>query len=608
MADDTQPDPTQTADTTNAPPATGGDPGSAQSTLTQAQQPTPGLQTTPQSTSATIAPEQQAQSPTVLIPQKRGGLGGIVDEIRNALVPQQATEIYRDPETGERYVQRPGRTPGQQWMKLAGEAVTGAAAGLANGQGPGGPQRAAAAGVQQGVQQQQQAQQTQEKQADDDYNIARQQRMDKANSYLQQVQLASQEFALKRMQVKAGQDDIDFSQRMNQQEHDRGSIDLGTYGDHYSLPDVQKNHPEIDFWKQGVSGMIQAHADVDPETGTRKGVHLWLTQPGILDQPAEPGTQAHRVEYDKDNVPHVVQFTPTGTHTQREFQSMDDYAYGVVQKYQAGQAENALKGAQTKEASAAAGKNVAEAGEARATTAKTNNELASNQSSSGLVDQIGQGKVVPERLSYLLARNPELINQVTQKYPNFDSSKAEAYPTTYKDFTSGKTSVALNSADTALKHLKELQDLNTVASHIPGTPAHTKYVNKLGTVAPELARFYGDETIPGIASIRDTLGSTLPGSRDAAIRTQAQSMGDKLDSYEQTWKNSAPSASYQAPMPGISEKAKDARAALDPAYRARQVQQLQPPAQTFQYKTADGKMGWNGQKWVPTATGTATPQ
>jgi hypothetical protein len=125
-------------------------------------------------------------------------------------------------------------------------------------------------------------------------------------------------------------------------------------------------------------------------------------------------------------------------------------------------------------------------------------------------------------------------------------------------------------------HLHELQQLNTATSHIPHTSDWTAYQNKADTVASELAKFYGDATIPAIKSIKDTLTSTLPGNRDAAIRTQARSMGDKFDSYEQQWKNAAPSAAYQAKMPTVSQNAKSARAALDPEYGKR-LRTEEPP-------------------------------
>jgi hypothetical protein len=218
---------------------------------------------------------------------------------------------------------------------------------------------------------------------------------------------------------------------------------------------------------------------------------------------------------------------------------------------------------------------------------------AASTSPSTLVDQIGQGKIAAERVSQLLSRNPTLLEQVSQNYPDFDSSKAASYPKTYQDFTSGKTAQALNAGGTALQHLQELQALNTPASHIPGTPAYTAYQNKVDTVADELAKFYGNSTVSGIESYKKTLNSTLPGNRDAAIRTQAESMGAKMDSYETTWKNAAPSAAYQAPMPGISDKAKAARAALDPSYKNVPTP---PQGATMKVPGSDGKMYWSDGK------------
>lgn len=442
----------------------------------------PSLETSSPPVTATI-PQQQTTNltPQVLIPEKRGGLGGIVDEIRNALVPQQSTQIYRDPQTGDRYVQRPYRTPGQQWQKLAGEAIRGAAAGLANGQGPGGPQRAAAAGITAGIQQTQAEKEMQKKQADEDYQIARQNRIDKANTYLQQVQLASQEFALKRMQTKATQDDIEFSQKMNDRESARGSIDLGIYPDHYTLPDVQKNHPEVDFWKQGVSGMIQAHPGVDPETGERKGVHVWLVQPSVLDQAAPQGTQAHRVEYDTNNVPHITTFTPTGNHTLREIQSMDDYAYGVVQKYQAGQAETALRTAQTLEAKSGAAKNYAEArkNQVEAEQAEQGGTVVTPQTAAMLVE----GQVAPSQLSKRAKEYNQLLpmaNQYSMQHYGtpFDAEVSEgrykARQKVIESYADGKEADQISSFNTFLGHAENLSNsvnaLRNTLSPLINTP------------------------------------------------------------------------------------------------------------------------------------------
>lgn len=207
-----------------------------------------------------------------------------------------------------------------------------------------------------------------------------------------------------------------------------------------------------------------------------------------------------------------------------------------------------------------------------------------NGSANTLAEAIAQGHITPDRMGYLLSRNPDLLQGVMKADPTFDSSKAQTYPAVYKDFTSGKTSVALNAGATALGHLQELKNMNTVESHIPGTPDYNAYMNKVDTVATELAKFYGDSTVSGISAIRKTLASQLPGTRDAAIKTQAQSMGDKLDAYQQQWQNAAPSKAYQAPMPGISPRAQAARVALAGGGATSSLTVTAPNGKTYTFK------------------------
>ena len=207
------------------------------------------------------------------------------------------------------------------------------------------------------------------------------------------------------------------------------------------------------------------------------------------------------------------------------------------------------------------------------------------------IKMIGEGRVALNSPTYLLSRKPEIMDAVAKAYPGFDASKVKSYQDTYKDFTSGKTSVALNAGATGLQHLSELLALNTDASRIPGTAAYQAYENKVDTVSSELARFYGTDTVPGIKGIKDTLNATF--NRTAAITTQARSMGDKLDNYEQQWSNAAPSPAYQAPMPGISHDAKMARARLDPGYAAKiglTHRVFNKADQKYHWTTPDGKI------------------
>jgi hypothetical protein len=201
--------------------------------------------------------------------------------------------------------------------------------------------------------------------------------------------------------------------------------------------------------------------------------------------------------------------------------------------------------------------------------------------SQSLVKELGTGKIALSRLDYLLTRKPEVLEAVSRAYPDFDSSKVQAYTNAVKEYTSTKNGTAgaqLNAGSTALKHMNELKELNTLESRIPGTKDYNRYNNKLDTLTGELATFYNlPKTDKSIQSMASTLGAFA--NRDAAITTQAQSMGDKFDSLEQTWKNAAPSKAYEAPMPYIDSVALKARAKLDPRYAAR-VSGQQPPPKT----------------------------
>ena len=227
--------------------------------------------------------------------------------------------------------------------------------------------------------------------------------------------------------------------------------------------------------------------------------------------------------------------------------------------------------------------------------------------SQSLVKELGTGKIALSRLDYLLTRKPEVLEAVSRAYPDFDSSKVQGYTNAVKEYTSTKNGAAgaqLNAGSTALKHMSELKELNTAESRIPGTADYNRYHNKLDTLTGELATFYNlPKTDQSIQHMASTLGAFL--NRDASIETQAQSMGDKFDSMEQSWKNAAPSKAYEAPMPYIDSNALRARAKLDPRYAARVNGQppppnKQPPAQNFAATSSDGKWGWDGKAWVAT--------
>jgi hypothetical protein len=605
------PPPAQTPPTPT--PAASGD----QASWQQAAQP---VATQDAATSSATIPGQPAPSytppPVVVTSQKPGGILGVMDGILGALTGTTKPEIGTDQE-GNKYVKQTSLTHGQQWTRIAGEAIQGAAAGLAAGKGAGNMGRAAEAGVQAGQQDAQQQQQ-QEK---DMTAEARQQNLDNANNQMLRQNMAEQAWRATRLKVEATHQDVQFAEGQVDRLVKEGGTVLGTAEHPGDIGGILKVNPDV------MHDMIVKHQiEIMPhynEDGSAGGITVVKMPTGYRTTMLPAGATFHTFD---QTTGQYVEHKSADPMTAGE---RDDYehAAGIAQqKFASDKQSAALKAAQTASATATANATTAKLpSEIRASNARADASEATAAKdrtltgtgpggSSPLVDSIGTGKIAPERMAYLLSRNPELLTAVTQKYPDFDGSKVGSYPAVYKEFTSTKKGTAggaLNAGGTALKHLKELDALNTVASHVPGTSAYVKYMNKADTLSTELAAFYGDSTIPAIQHIKSTLTTQVPGGRHGAITTQAQSMGDKFDSFEQQWKNAAPSSAYEAPMPNVDKDAKNARAALDPRYHARMVgEQLAAPgagqAATIKQGeptavAADGKTTLvvrNGQ-WVP---------
>lgn len=521
-------------------------------------------------------------------PMRRTGVLGVLDAVTDMLAGRDQQKVTYD--QNGRGTQNVPLTRGQQYAKIGMEALSGAARGLAAPPGPAHAAQGAAAGIMGGINDQKDADETADSNAQRNYQAKQKAKLDELNYQLGIRTIAKNDLELKAMGVKANQDATTFSNQQIDREKQLDSYDLGMAKDAGGIADIVSKLPNWEKQLYQHEG-LQPHPVYDEE-GSRLGIQIFLRKPSVDNQPAPEGTKAPKwVPGSKPGEePHTEYFTPLGPGGEPPTNGdIDKYnrAYLTdVQTYQKQKAEDDAKRATAKNENSEAddrdkelpskiAENKANAAKATADAAKAKAETADQST----VDAIGTGKIALDRLGYLLARNPDLVTQVTAKYPDFDSSKAAAYPSVYKEFTSTKPGTAgnaLNSGGTALVHLKELSEMNTVASHIPGTPSYNAYNNKVDTVAPELAKFYGDATVPAIDSIKSTLTATLPGNRQRAIETQAKSMGDKFDSYEQTWKNAAPSKAYEAPMPQVNQKAIDARAALDPAYRARLVTAAQP--------------------------------
>ena len=213
-----------------------------------------------------------------------------------------------------------------------------------------------------------------------------------------------------------------------------------------------------------------------------------------------------------------------------------------------------------------------------------------------IVKMIGTGQMDIGRLEYLAARNPDLLKSVAVSFPNFDKSKVNKYVQASKEYASlkpGTPGAALNAGNAVLGHLerlKEIADTHPIDVRTPKTDANLGYNNLLNTIVGELTTFYQDpKTDKSLAGFKDNL-STFFGSRDAQIKEQIKAMGVKMDSYEQSWKEAAPSEAYEAPMPKMTPHAYQIMVQNDPSYAERHPE-LTAPANRVANTQSQGKIG-----------------
>lgn len=480
--------------------------------------------------------------------------------------------------------------PGQQWKKIISGAITGLAAGLGQPGGPGAAGRAFSAGFQTTQQQELQRQERQRQQAQQTFSNQQAAAKNSAETSMLTNQAAEVAFRTTRMKVDAAQADIDRMNQFNKMIAEGGQ---GTrYLNHYpSMADVVtafQNDPSLH--DTHTQGQIVAIPHIDVTTGKVDGLDAaYVTKDWFNSKTDKPVQVTTSVTMD-GKVQDVSFTVPAGQMTNGQWaqlmmaQSKDSLE---LKAKQAGitetEARTKLTQAQTGEAEAATKEKLAEAGE--------------GMSQEQLVDAFGKGQLDPEKMQRTLAKQPGLLSQIIAKYPDFDAKKIGAYGKAYTDFTTGKAGQALNAGATAVVHLRDLQRMNTNLSHVPGTGDYNAYHNLLDTLAGELTRFYGTESVEARQHIVQTLGSTMPGTRQAAIDAQSSAMSRKFTEFEQQWKNAAPSKAYEAQMPQISDEAKEARTMLDPEY-AQRVYQLPARAQA-QIRNAGGTVVKfnNGQRW-----------
>jgi len=519
-----------------------------------------------------VPPQTAPAAPTAPAPAAGPESWGskVYHGVLNALGGSSDVSLARDPATGKMVATAVKSGPGQQWKRIISGALSGFGAASQVAPGPGQMMRGAGAGVNAGMQKAEDANKEKTKQANENFEAQQKAATSDAQNALLSHQITQLAYTLGRAQVAASEQDLaresDFIK--NIADGGNGSTDMGVFPDFASVVKAFREMPQMhDHQAQGKL-VTTLHTDAN---GKIDGVHAALVTSDWLAAKIPNDLPLHTATIEDGKLVEKTFTIPAGTLTGDQYvklvmgqtkDSLDQHAKDADEqrKDEDLKLKKSRTTAENAESYASAGEHSAKAAQA--------NAIASGGGDAA-VDLIGRGQMDVKNMAYLLGRNPAMADEIAKRYPGFDSSKVSAYANTYKEFTSlknGSPGQALNAGATVLKHLRRLSQLNTKESHIPGTNDYTAYQNQLGTLVPELGRFYGNDTIPGLASYRDTLGSTLPGNRQKAIETQAHAMGEKFDSFVQSWRNAAPSAAYQAKMPGIDPEAIDALKTLNPLY------------------------------------------
>lgn len=540
----------------NAPPAAAAPP------------PPPDSSGLPVDSRAPVSAPGGVQPPTVVKPVHRTGLAGLIDEFRDAVAGPAPGRVYQDGD-GNKFIQHPDST-GNKWLRVAGTAIRGAAAGAAVGQGPGGKMRAAAAGVDAGDKIVDRRQQQDQQQEEEVKNA----NLERFNAVKLKHDQAANEFQLQRLRVKATEDDINFAHGLLDREKQLGSADLGVYKDESDLARVKEQHP--DFWKSVYENNIVTVPELN-DKGERLGIHVFLRTPGVGSQPVDPGTPIKVFTPGKtaNDPPTLTDQVPTIPMTHDMVDAYNNAALTKYQKWHADKGEADLKASEVKRNNATAdegpsvvAKNNAEARKADAEAKKADAERKATEGDPAVIDGIGTGQIVPERLGYLLGKKEgqQLLSAVKAKYPDLDTSKLQAYPKLYTDFTSGKSSQQMRNMNTAFQHIEDLRNLNTVSSRMPGSDAshafESKLTNASAEIANALAKPGATATKDEIAQVKKSLSPFL--NRDSAITTQIHSMIEGYKTLRNVWLQGAPSAAYEGQLPDLSPEGKTIIRKYDP--------------------------------------------
>lgn len=172
-----------------------------------------------------------------------------------------------------------------------------------------------------------------------------------------------------------------------------------------------------------------------------------------------------------------------------------------------------------------------------------------------LVDAIGQYKYNPQLFSRVLVKHPDILAQVSQKYPDFDQTSYVAKNKIVQNYTSGAESKSINAINTAMGHAGELGDaIDALNNSQYGSNTLRSLAEKLGVevgkdkvstfntivhrLAPEITAAYvqgggGEkERSANEADFSPALGDTQLRKN---LSTTVKLLRSKIEAQEQQW-------------------------------------------------------------------------
>jgi hypothetical protein len=300
--------------------------------------PAPGSTGAQQAPAATPGPLSQQPAPPkpptapVVTSTKRGGLLGVMDTVSDALAGKTRPEVGTDAQ-GNAYVKQHTLTHGEQWMRIAGEAMRGAAAGLAAGRGAGNMGKAAQAGIEAG-----------DKSRKEEYSDVQQKVLDRANNQMLRMKMAEETWRQSRLKVEATQQDVKFWGDQQDRIEKAGGVFLGHAAHPGDISEIRTANPDVmkDLVQNPTS--LEFIPQVD-NTGVITGFAVYKVPEKYGSELLPAGTKFRT--FDNINNKYEDHLT-TKPMLRSEIDAYNTAAGNAAAKFRSDQTEEQLKGAQKK--------------------------------------------------------------------------------------------------------------------------------------------------------------------------------------------------------------------------------------------------------------------